>query len=357
MSTYWTYYNEMDEQKAEWLKVLIEWGELSDGEIDTRDMREVRPEDIRGFRRAHFCAGVGLWDLALQRAGWPEDREVHTASLPCQPFSTAGKGRGTDDARHLWPCFFDLFRECRPVVCFGEQVINGDPARAWFDRVAADLESQGYAVGACGIPAAGFGAPHQRHRLYFVAHPSQECHGTGEQGRRREHTDGGGNGELADTPYSDGWEDEQERGPERRVADSRPGEGSDLGDTFGSGLEGHAGDERQPSKPGRPGAADPWQAVGAGSIPGAWDRVEWVLCRDPQRGLVWRPIEPEFAEMASGGAARLVRGSDRSTFPMVKGASARSLRIKGYGDGITVPVAEAFIRAYSAEVERRIQEG
>src|SRR3990167_2503911 len=55
------------------------------------------------------------------------------------------------------------------------------------------------------------------------------------------------------------------------------------------------------------------------------------------RGLVWRPVEPEFGEVASGSAGHLVRGSDRSTFPMVRGAKARTLRIKGYGDGICVP--------------------
>ena len=363
------YYNEHDPQKAEWLRVLIEWGEIAPGVVDARDMQEVRAADLRGFTQAHFCAGVALWSLALRRADWPDDRPAWSASLPCQPFSTAGKGRGTDDARHLWPCFFDLFRECRPVVCFGEQVINGDPARAWFDRVAADLESQGYAVGACGLPAAGFGAPHQRHRLYFVAHPKRGAakrHGyelageaegvlgtSREQRIRPDARDGIADGELAHPSRFGrnlgGGRSAGFNWPPYQSADGWPGEGSDVGDAFGAGLEGHAGDDDDGHEPRRHGEGPERPTAEAGE-PGAWDRVEWVLCRDPQRGLVWRPIEPEFGEVASGSAGHLVCGSDRSTFPMVRGAKARTLRIKGYGDGICVPVAGAFIRAYCGEL-------
>ena len=91
-----------------------------------------------------------------------------TGSCPCQPFSVAGKGKGTDDERHLWPALFRLIRECRPSIVFGEQVTS-KAGREWFAGVRADLEGVGYGAAAADLCAAGVGAPHIRQRLYWVA--------------------------------------------------------------------------------------------------------------------------------------------------------------------------------------------
>src|SRR5207302_10773413 len=91
-----------------------------------------------------------------------------TGSCPCQSFSQSGKRVGFDDKRHLWPAWFRLVQECRPNIVFGEQVASND-GLAWLDVVSADLEAASYAVGAADICAEGFGAPHIRQRLYFVA--------------------------------------------------------------------------------------------------------------------------------------------------------------------------------------------
>ena len=91
-------------------------------------------------------------------------RAVARASPSAQPV----QGGGVTDERHLWPTWFNLIRECRPDVIFGEQVeaaIN----HGWLDLVQADLEGEGYACGAVGLPAGGVGAPHIRQRLWFVA--------------------------------------------------------------------------------------------------------------------------------------------------------------------------------------------
>lgn len=118
------YYNEFDPFAAQWLRELIEKGLIADGEVDERSITDVQPEDIREFTQCHFFAGIGVWSYALRQAGWADDRPVWTGSCPCQPFSSAGKGKGFRDERHLWPIFFDLIRVCRPRVVFGEQVAS-----------------------------------------------------------------------------------------------------------------------------------------------------------------------------------------------------------------------------------------
>ena len=166
------YYNEIEPFAAAWLRELIKAGCIAPGEVDERDIREVRPADLAGFTQCHFFSGLGGWSLALRQAGWPDERPVWTGSCPCQPFSAAGKRRGFSDERHLWPEFFRLIAECRPHTVFGEQVASQD-GLAWLDLVASDLEAENYAVGACSTCACGFGAPHVRQRLYWGAHSSR----------------------------------------------------------------------------------------------------------------------------------------------------------------------------------------
>ena len=162
------YYNEHDPFAAAWLRALITDGLIADGEVDERDIQTLDPRDLRGFTQCHFFAGIGGWSYALRLAGWPDDRPVWTGSCPCQPFSAAGAQAGGTDPRHLWPAWYQLIRECRPRVVFGEQVESA-VAHGWLDLVSDDLEREGYAIGAVGLPAASVGAPHIRQRLWFVA--------------------------------------------------------------------------------------------------------------------------------------------------------------------------------------------
>ena len=164
----WTYYNDNDEKVCAWVRELIKEGLVTDGEVDCRPIQSVQSEDLRGFARCHFFAGIAGWDYALRLAGWPDDRPVWTGSCPCQPFSIAGKKAGFNDERHLWPDWYRLIRDSRPPVIFGEQVSSKD-GLVWWDLVKADLELSNYASFAVDIPACAFGGPHRRQRLFWVA--------------------------------------------------------------------------------------------------------------------------------------------------------------------------------------------
>jgi len=113
------YYNEFDPKAAAWIRELIKAGHVAPGDVDERSILDVTPNDLRGYTQCHFFAGIAVWSYALRAAGWPDDRPVWTGSVPCQPFSAAGKGGGFDDERHLWPAFHWLISQCRPPVVLG----------------------------------------------------------------------------------------------------------------------------------------------------------------------------------------------------------------------------------------------
>lgn len=152
-----------------------------------------------------LCAGIGGDTLAANWAGfttvqlveknpirqavlrkhWPEvliEEDINdfkgeqyrgkitliTAGDPCQPSSLAGKRKGAEDDRYLWPQVFRVLCEVRPTWFVGEN----PPGRITMDfyRVLSDLEGQGYETRPFIIPACAVNAPHRRDRLYIVAY-------------------------------------------------------------------------------------------------------------------------------------------------------------------------------------------
>ena len=113
--------------------------------------------------------------------------DIITGGFPCQPFSVAGKQKGTSDDRHLWPEMFRIIQELKPRWVIGENVkglVNLQDGMV-FETVCTDLEGEGYEVRAFNIPAAGVGAPHRRERIWIVAH-AKRYNKTDEIGRSDE---------------------------------------------------------------------------------------------------------------------------------------------------------------------------
>ena len=163
------YYNDNDSFIAKWLRELIKAGLIPKGYVDERSITEIDAESLRAYTQCHFFAGIGGWSYALQLANYPTDEPVWTGSCPCQPLSCAGKQKGHEDERHLWPIWYKLIKEFQPSTIFGEQ-ISSKLGREWLAGLRLDLESLGYAVGAADLPAACVSAPHKRNRLFWVAY-------------------------------------------------------------------------------------------------------------------------------------------------------------------------------------------
>ena len=97
--------------------------------------------------------------------------DIITGGFPCQPFSNAGKQRGKDDDRYLWPEMLRAIREVRPRWVVGENVrgLLTNAGGMVFEQVCADMEALGYEVQPLLVPACAVDAPHRRDRVWIVA--------------------------------------------------------------------------------------------------------------------------------------------------------------------------------------------
>jgi DNA (cytosine-5)-methyltransferase 1 len=97
--------------------------------------------------------------------------DILTGGFPCQPFSLAGKRKGTDDERYLWGEMLRAIQEIKPRFVIAENVfgITSIDGGLVFQQVCLDLEAEGYEVQPFVIPACAKNAPHRRDRVWFVA--------------------------------------------------------------------------------------------------------------------------------------------------------------------------------------------
>jgi DNA (cytosine-5)-methyltransferase 1 len=161
------------------------------------------------MRHASLFSGIGGFDLAAEWMGWENvfhcewmeiprkvleyyfpdadsytdicktdfkryanQIDILTGGFPCQPFSQAGKRKGTDDERYLWGEMLRAVQEIKPKYVIAENVfgITNIDGGLVFEQVCLDLEAEGYEVQPFIIPAAAKGAPHRRDRVWFIAY-------------------------------------------------------------------------------------------------------------------------------------------------------------------------------------------
>jgi len=129
--------------------------------------------------------------------------DILTGGFPCQPYSSAGKRKGKEDERHLWPEMLRAIREIRPRWVVGENVLGlvNWSGGLVFHEVQADLEAQGYEVFPFLLPAAAVNAPHRRDRIFFVAYAPGGNERPGKYGSIRS-KNGKANSERTQTFYN-----------------------------------------------------------------------------------------------------------------------------------------------------------
>lgn len=244
----------------------------------------------------------------IKTVDWAQLRaDVITAGYPCQPFSHAGRRKGTEDERHLWPFVLRAVRGVRPRLVVLENVAGH--RTMGFDRVLGDLAEAGYDARWTSVRASDVGAPHQRERLWIVAHPRGEAEPlgpglrAGEQGGvRGGRPDDSAAPTAADTGHRSQSErarasrgEARQRTPER----GRPRIRGDAdADTAGPGREGRGGEGGRPEPTGR--TAPAWGDYGPAI--GRWERAIGRLAPEPtEAGLKGaQRLAPEFVEWMMG---------------------------------------------------------
>ena len=164
-----------------------EWAEYPTKVLEKHWPDVPRWRDIRTLTGESFYERTGLRTV-----------DVISGGFPCQPFSVAGKRRGKEDDRYLWPEMLRVISEIRPAWVVGENVAG--IVNMALDQALSDLESIGYACQTFIIPACAVDAPHRRDRCAIIANSDRDHSRSPEpDGQQRESGVADGDKDVADT--------------------------------------------------------------------------------------------------------------------------------------------------------------
>jgi len=296
-------------------------------------------EATGGFETVAFC-DIDKYSKKVLKKQWPNVKQyedikelnygrlkadgigpidIITGGYPCQPFSIAGRKKGEEDPRHLWPEYFRLIKELRPSWVIGENVSGH--IKLGLDTVLENLESEGYSARTFSISASSVGAKHQRERIWIVANARQH-------GGRIEPTgnsEGTGRGSLETT----------ERSADTDTI-SRSSEGEEtLANSVELGLEKHGHSETTESIKRGETMADTNVEGRQGRIHRGqnkeWESQQRYFGRNSathgQQEQNWWDIEPELGRVAHGIPNRVdrLKGLGNSLVPQIPYFIAQSI--------------------------------
>ncbi len=236
-----------------------------------------------------------------------------TGGYPCQPFSSAGRRRGTDDPRHLWPHFARIIREVGPRLCFFENV--DAHLTLGYAIVRTELVELGFRVAEGLYTAAEVGAPHLRKRLFIMAHSEggrasrqSACDENARMGLARSREVG----PVADTSGDGG------RHPSGRKR--RPPNPWDGGETLADAQHGRRDGGARKLGQGWGGESERGGLPNANSQPPQWPPEQREECN------YWS-VEPDVGRVAHGVAARVdrLRACGNGVVPAVAARAWREL--------------------------------
>lgn len=287
------------------------------------------------MRHVDLCSGIGGFALGFQWAGlstpqlfcdiepwcrkilqqhWPNvpvasdvkelasdperlvpDCDILTAGYPCQPFSFAGKRKGEEDDRHIWPHILKIVASKRPTWCVFENVYGH--ISLGLDTVLTDLEREGYTTRTFVVPACGVNAPHKRNRLWIIAHTNNPRQSSGE-----------GESRASEEGNNTGW--------------VRP----NVSETDSIGLQEH-GHSKPTVTVGEGGAyVSNTKGIGVQGLWSSWEQEphphegqEVSVCDSEGRGQTIWDVEPNVGRVANGIPKRVdrIKGLGNAIVPQI----------------------------------------
>ncbi len=222
---------------AEWAGIKTigqcEWAEYPTKVLERHWPDVPRWKDIRTLTKESFYERTGRRTV-----------DVISGGFPCQPFSVAGKQRGKEDDRYLWPEMVRVIKELRPAWVVGENVAG--IVKMALPEILSELEACGYRARAFLVPACAVGARHRRYRVAIVGHAEHNgLPATAVTGSTAE--TGGGQQEREETPC----QPEGAGGPGDRSAVGSPIHMADTKSIYQGGLP----EREEPEEPRPPGSS------------------------------------------------------------------------------------------------------